>query len=385
MMPPAAPAVSVREAPLAGARRVVVKLGSALVADAARGAVRTERLDGVASDVAALRTGGTQVVLVSSGAVALGRGRLGYAPSRRLRVEEKQAAAAVGQPALMAGWSRALEAHGLVAAQALLTAADTEARQAFLNARRTLRALLACGAVPVVNENDTVATDEIRVGDNDRLAARVAQMTGADVLVLLSDVDGLYTADPRREPGASHLPEVAALTPDILAMAGAANTEAGVGSGGMATKLEAARIAASAGCATLIARGDAPDALALLASGARHTRIAPAAAPEAAYKAWIAGALQPRGALVVDDGAARAVRAGKSLLAAGVRAVEGGFGAGDLVVLRDAMGTVVGRGLATYAAIDAARIVGLRSDAIEAALGWDGGPVVVHADDLVRA
>jgi glutamate 5-kinase len=284
----------------------------------------------------------------------------------------------------MRAWEEALGPAGLIAAQVLVTPEDTEVRRRYLNARATLEALLELGATPVVNENDTVATDEIRYGDNDRLAARVAQMVGADLLVLLSDIDGLYSADPRRDPAAAHIPRVEQVTPDIEAMAGGANAAAGVGSGGMATKIAAARIAAAAGCATLIARGDVEAPLAAVEAGARSTWFAAPATPAAAYKAWIAGSLSPGGALVVDDGCARALRAGKSLLSAGLTAVEGRFGKGDAVIVRDRAGREVARGLSRYDAADAARIVGLKSDAIEAVLGYSAGPLI-HADDLALA
>jgi glutamate 5-kinase len=297
-----------------------------------------------------------------------------------LTLPEKQAAAAAGQSLLMRAWEEALGPAGLAAAQVLMTPDDTEVRRRFLNARATLETLLELGVTPVVNENDTVATEELRYGDNDRLAARVAQMVGADLLVLLSDVDGLYTADPRRDPSARHLAHVAALTPEIEAMAGGAH----VGAGGMATKLAAVRIAAAAGCSTLITLGRRAAPLSAVEAGARASLFAASATPAAAYKAWIAGSLAPQGALTVDDGAARALKAGKSLLAAGVTAVEGRFGKGDTVLVRDAGGREVGRGLSRYDAADAERIIGLKSDAIEPALGYSAGPLI-HADDLALA
>jgi glutamate 5-kinase len=279
----------------------------------------------------------------------------------------------------MAAWQAAMAPTPV--AQLLLTAEDTEARRRFLGARATLGALLEMGALPIVNENDTVAVDELRWGDNDRLAARVAQMAGADLLILLSDVDGLYTADPRRDPAARLIPRVEAITPEIEAMAGGANHLRRVGSGGMATKLAAARIAAAAGCATLITLGRREGPLSAVEAGAGATLFAPRSTPAAAYKAWIAGSLAPHGALTVDDGAAVAIRAGRSLLAAGVKQVHGRFARGDAVVVRDGAGREVGRGLARYDAVDARRIVGLRSEAIEALLGEAAGPLI-HADDL---
>ena len=284
----------------------------------------------------------------------------------------------------MRAWEEALEPHGLIAAQVLVTPDDTEVRRRYLNARETLETLLDLGVIPVVNENDTVATEEIRYGDNDRLAARVAQMVGADLLVLLSDVDGLYTADPRLDAGARHIPRVSNLTPEIESMAGGANAIHGVGTGGMTTKLAAVRIAGAAGCATLITLGRRPAPLRAVETGERATLFEPRTTPAAAYKAWIGGALKPQGSLVVDEGAARALGSGKSLLAAGVRKVEGRFGKGDAVIVRDMAGREIGRGLCRYDAADAEKITGLRSDAIEAVLGYSEGPMI-HADDLALA
>ncbi len=365
------------------ARLAVIKVGSALLVDDAAGQADGAWLGALAADLARLRGRGQGVLVVSSGAVALGRGRLGLA-RRVLTLAEKQAAAAAGQSLLMRSWEEALEPHGLTAAQVLLTPDDTEVRRRFVNARATLATLMGCGAIPVVNENDTVATQELRYGDNDRLAARVAQMVGADLLVLLSDVDGLYTADPRADPAARHVPRVEAIDEAVRAMAGGANRRAGHGVGGMATKIAAAGIAAAVGCRTIIALGRQASPLAALEAGARHTLIEAPAAPAAAYKAWIGAALAPRGALTIDDGAAAALRAGKSLLAAGVRDVDGQFGKGDAVVIRDGAGRELGRGLARYDAAEARRILGLRSAQIEAALGHAGGPIV-HADDLALA
>ena len=367
---------------IGAARRVVVKVGSALLVGE-DGAAHGAWLADFAADLARLRGRGQQVLVVSSGAVALGRRRLGLG-RRKLSLAEKQAAAAAGQSALMRAWEEALEPHGVICAQVLLTRDDTEVRHRWLNARATLETLLGLGVIPVVNENDTVVTEEIRVGDNDRLSARVAQLVGAEALVLLSDVDGLYTADPRRDPAARHVPRIAQLTPEIEAMAGGANASAGVGVGGMATKLAAARIASAAGCATLITLGTRPGPLKAVEDGALATVIAPATTPAAAYKAWIAGSLAPAGSLRLDAGAAAAVRKGKSLLAAGVRAVDGGFEKGDCVVLRDDAGLELARGLVRYDAADARAICGLKSAAIEAALGFSSGPMV-HADDLALA
>ncbi len=365
---------------LGAARRVVVKIGSSLLVDAAHGAVDTAWLEAMAGDVARLRAAGKTVIVVSSGAVALGRRRLGLSAGARL--DEKQAAAAVGQSMLMQAWTTALAAHGLVAAQVLLTREDTERRRRWLNARATVEALLTLGVVPVVNENDTVATEEIRYGDNDRLAARTAQLSRADLLVLLSDVDGLYTADPRRDPDAVHIPRLDDLTPEAVAAAEGPNALTGVGSGGMVTKLMAARIARSAGCSTLILSGAPHAPLTALEGGARATLIAAPGTPMTAYKQWIAGSLEPAGVLVVDEGAAVALARGKSLLASGVSEVQGGFDAGDCVRVVGPSG-LLGVGLAAYAAAACRRIQGRNSGEFEALLGWKGPGVAIHRDDLV--
>ncbi|MDR7232549.1 glutamate 5-kinase [Caulobacter sp. BE264] len=365
------------------ARRIVFKVGSALLVDAETGAANRAWLEAFCADAAALRAAGKQVLVVSSGAVALGRRRLGLS-SQRATLPEKQAAAAAGQSLLMRAWEEAFEPHGIGVAQILLTRDDTEMRRRWLNARATTETLMGLGVVPVVNENDTVVTEEIRYGDNDRLAARVAQMAGADLLVLLSDIDGLYTADPRKNPKAEHIARVAEITPEIADMADGANAAAGVGTGGMATKIAAARIARAAGCATLITLGSRPRPLAEIANGAKATLIEAGGSPTAAYKAWIAGSLAPQGWVTVDTGAATALMAGKSLLAAGVRAVEGPFDKGDAVRVRDETGREVARGLVRYDSADAQRIAGLRSDAIEAELGFTEGPMI-HADDLAVA
>ena len=365
---------------LRDARRIVVKIGSSLVVDAAR-APATAWLAALAEDLARFRAQGREVIVVSSGAVALGRGRLGLAKNARL--DEKQAAAAVGQSLLMQAWEAALRPQGLIPAQVLLTREDTERRRRWLNARATLEALLKLGAIPVVNENDTVATEEIRYGDNDRLAARTAQLVRADLLVLLSDVDGLYTADPRRDPAAIHLPLIETLTSDILAAAGGANAEADLGTGGMATTLEAARIARSAGCATLIVSGAVARPLQAVEAGARATLITAPATPLQAYKSWIAGSLEPAGALAIDDGAAQALTGGRSLLASGVQRVEGRFDRGDCVRVVRLDGGGIGVGLAAYAADEMERIRGRHSGEIETLVGYKGPGVAIHRDDLV--
>jgi glutamate 5-kinase len=366
--------------PLNDARRLVLKVGSSLVT--LNGAPAAARLAGLAADCADLIARGCEVVIVSSGAVALGRARLGLG-SGRLALEEKQAAAAAGQSALMASWEAAFMPYDRKVAQALLTSTDTEDRRRWLNARATLETLLRLGAMPIVNENDTVATEEIRVGDNDRLAARVATMVGADTLVLLSDVDGLYAEDPRRNPGARHISMVDRMGPEIEAMAGAANTAAGVGTGGMATKLEAARIATGGGARVIIAAGDRdPRPLDALSRGARCTVFEAPTAPRAAYKAWILGTLKPNGAVQLDAGAKSAVLAGKSLLPAGVVAVLGSFGKGDVVRILGPGGEELGRGIAAYESAEATMIRGLRSDAAAAKLGWEGPAALIHADHL---
>jgi glutamate 5-kinase len=362
------------------ARRIVFKVGSALLVDAETGAANRAWLEAFCADAAALRAEGKQVLVVSSGAVALGRRRLGLV-GRKTTLPEKQAAAAAGQSLLMRAWEEAFEPHGIGVAQILLTRDDTEMRRRWLNARATTETLMGLGVVPVVNENDTVVTEEIRYGDNDRLAARVAQMAGADLLVLLSDIDGLYTADPRKNPKAAHIPLVSEITDEIAGMADGANAAAGVGTGGMATKIAAARIARAAGCATLITLGSRPHPLAAIAAGEKATLIEANASPAAAYKAWIAGSLAPQGWVTIDAGAAKALASGKSLLSAGVRAIEGPFDKGDAVRVRDETGREVARGLVRYDSADAHRIAGLRSDAIEAELGFTEGPMI-HADDL---
>jgi glutamate 5-kinase len=337
-------------------------------------------LDGLAQDIAALRANGTDVIVVSSGAIALARRALGLT-APRLRLEEKQAAAAVGQIRLAQAWSEALSQQHMTAAQLLLTLDDTEDRRRYLNARATLTTLLGLGCVPVINENDSVATVEIRFGDNDRLAARVAEMVQADRLVLLSDIDGLYTADPRQDPTATHLPFVVRITPEIEAMGG--EPPAGYSSGGMRTKLVAARIATQAGCAMAIALGHTEHPLRALAQGARCTWFAPAPEGRTARKRWILGSLQPMGALIVDAGAARALKTGRSLLPAGVKRVEGQFSRGDPVIVRGPMGESLAHGLSAYTSDDARHIIGHQSEEIETILGWRGRDEIIHRDDLV--
>jgi glutamate 5-kinase len=364
------------------ARRVVVKIGSALLVDDESGGIRRKWLDGLADDVAMLRARGAEVLVVSSGAIAVGRRHLGLV-KRTLRLEEKQAAAATGQIRLAHAWQDALARHGITVAQILLTPDDTEARRRHLNARATIAQLLRLDAVPVINENDSVATEEIRFGDNDRLAARVAQMVSADTLVLLSDIDGLYTADPRKRADAARIPVVTEVTAEIEAMGGEAAT--GYSSGGMVTKLAAAKIALAAGCRMAIAFGKKPRPLQALDEGAPATWFLPSATPLSARKRWIAGHVAPAGTIRIDDGAVAALGRGKSLLPAGVTGVEGSFERGDLVRVAGPDGREVARGLSAYGATEMARIAGRRSAEIAAALGYRGRDEIIHRDDLVMS
>ncbi|MEW5703912.1 MAG: glutamate 5-kinase [Pseudomonadota bacterium] len=365
---------------IAEGKRIVVKVGSSLLVAPDATALRQDWLEAIADDIVDWRARGREVVVVSSGAIAAGRAPLGL-KEQALKLEECQAAAAAGQIRLAHAWQEALARHGVAVAQVLLTLEDTEARRRYLNARTTLNALLALGALPVINENDTVATEEIRFGDNDRLAAHVAQMVSADTLVLLSDIDGLYTADPRRQAAARHLEEVREITPEIEAMAG--ETTLAHGTGGMVTKLQAARIALAAGCRMVIADGRAPHPLRALEGGARCSWFLPSEGPKQARKQWIAGGLRPLGSLTVDGGALRALKGGKSLLPAGVTRVEGAFLRGDTVVVKGPDGEEVGRGISAYSAADAARILGHKSRDIEAILGYRGRDEMIHRDDLV--
>ncbi len=365
---------------IAGLQRLVVKIGSSLLIDE-QGELHRSWLRALLDDVAGFRNAGTQVLLVSSGSVALGCTALGL-NRRRARLEELQAAAAVGQIRLAEAYQELLAEHGVSVAQILLTPDDTEIRRRYLNARGTLTRLLELGAVPVINENDTVATDELRYGDNDRLAARVAQMVMADGLLLLSDVDGLYTANPRDDDSAQHIPEVAELSDDIMGMASGAGSDHG--SGGMQTKLQAARIATRAGCQTWIASGTVLHPLRALAdNGARSTRFRASGTPAAARKQWLAGMLELRGELRLDAGASAALRAGNSLLPVGISEVIGSFRRGDAVSLVSSAGVELGRGLSAYASEEVADICGCRSQEIESRLGYRGPAVVVHRDDLV--
>jgi len=362
------------------AKRIVVKVGSALLVDAEKGRLNRAWLESLAADVAYLHRRGQEVILVSSGAIALGRRHLKLKYGK-LRLEESQAAAAVGQIRLAHAYKELLDVHGITVAQILLTLSDTEQRRRYLNARGTLNTLLSLGAVPVINENDTVATAEIRYGDNDRLAARVAQMAGADCLVLLSDIDGLYTANPAADPGAQFIAQVRHITPQIEAMAGGAGSD--MGSGGMQTKVAAAKIAVSAGCHMCIAKGAFQHPLKRIEEGARCTWFVPSSTPLATRKQWIAGTLKPAWAIAVDDGAVRALLAGKSLLPAGVTGAVGRFERGDTVSIIGPDGAEVARGICAYSDGDAARIIGRKSAEIEKVLGFRGRDEIVHRDDLV--
>lgn len=363
---------------LKDAKRLVIKVGSALlVGDDDQ--LRRQWFDSLIADVAALRAAGKDVVIVSSGAVAMGRAQLGLKSASK--VDVAQAAAAAGQITLAHAYADGLGQHGLTAAQILLTLSDTEERRRYLNARNTIDRLLELGVVPIVNENDTVATAEIRYGDNDRLAARVAQMISADALILLSDVDGLYDSDPNSNPNASHIAEVTGITPAIEAMAG--DSQTAMGSGGMVTKVAAAKIALSAGCAMAITLGSADNPIAALQNGARATWFLPESNPKAARKQWIVGALDPRGVITVDGGAAKALTGGGSLLPVGVKKLTGDFQRGDAVTIQNGDGEEIGRGLVAYDHSEAEKIIGQQSGDIEKILGYAGRSALIHADDLV--
>ena len=365
--------------PLQNAKRLVIKIGSSLLVDSDTGNLRRDWLRSLCADVATPRRKGSEVILVSSGAIALGRRalRLKEGP---LSLEQSQAAAAAGQVQLAHAYAETLAGERFTAAQVLLTLEDTENRRRYLNARATLKMLLEMGAIPVINENDTVATAEIRFGDNDRLAARVASMMEADQLVLLSDVDGLYTADPSHNPAAEQIPEVENITRGIEAMAG--ESVSGFGRGGMASKIIAAKIATAAGCEVIVACGHDTHPIDAIRHGARNTRFRASETPAAARKRWIAGGLSPQGALVIDSGAVRALSEGKSLLPAGVKRVEGSFERGDAVVVCDLRGRDIARGLVAYGSADAERIAGKRTPDIASILGYRGRDEMIHRDDL---
>lgn len=360
-------------------RRITVKIGSALLVDRATG-LRREWLASLVADIASLAQRGADVLVVSSGAIALGRTILGL-KGKALKLEESQAAAAVGQIALSSAWADELAKHGLISGQVLLTLGDTEERRRYLNARATISTMLKMKTVPVINENDTVATSEIRYGDNDRLAARVASMMGADLLVLLSDIDGLYTAPPAKDPDAQFLPVVERITPEIEAMAGGAASE--LSRGGMRTKIDAGKIATVAGTAMIITAGTRLSPLSAIERGERATFFHPVKRPVKGYKSWISGQLEPAGRLTVDAGAVGALMTGKSLLAAGVREVSGNFARGDIVAVLNPDNREIARGLIAYDAADAVRIAGMKSNEIEAVLGYQPRAAMIHRDDLV--
>lgn len=360
-------------------RRIVIKIGSALLVDQSTG-LRQEWLDALTDDIARLKERGIEVLVVSSGAIALGRTLLDL-PRKPLKLEESQAAAALGQIELSRAWSASLARFDIRAGQILLTLGDTEERRRYLNARATIAQLLKLNAMPMINENDTVATSEIRYGDNDRLAARVATMVGADLLILLSDIDGLYSKPPGEDPDAKFISSVSLITSEIEAMAGAAGSE--LSRGGMRTKIDAGKIATGAGCAMIIASGKTLHPLQAIENGGRHTWFAASGNPATARKTWIAGHLEPAGTIVVDDGAQRALHNGKSLLPAGVRGITGHFQRGDTIAITDLTGAEIARGLAGYDDEDARRIVGLKTADIADILGYAGRAAMVHRDDLV--
>lgn len=363
----------------AEARRIVVKIGSALLTDRSTGRIKSAWLNSLLDDVAELAKAGKEIVLVSSGSIALGRHALKL-PKGPLELEQSQAAAAVGQISLAHAYQELAAARGLTAAQVLLTLGDTEERQRYLNARNTIEVLLALKAIPVVNENDTVATAEIRYGDNDRLSARVASMVSADCLVLLSDIDGLYTAPPNDDPSAKHIPLVTEITPEIEAMAGDAGTE--LSKGGMKTKITAGKIALAAGTDMVITSGKIYHPLRAISEGVRVTWFIAKSDPVTAKKRWISGQLVPNGQIFLDAGAEKALLTGKSLLPAGVTRIDGAFGRGDAVIIRSADGRELGRGLVAYAADEARRIMGKRSGEIAAILGYEGRDTLIHRDDM---
>ena len=365
---------------LAPTGRLVVKIGSALLVDERTGEIRNEWLNKLGDDIAHLKNKGTEILIVSSGAIAVGSQHLGI-NQQILKLEEKQAAAATGQIRLAHAYETALARHSITVAQILLSPSDTEERRRHLNARATLTTLLKLGVIPVINENDTVTTKEIRFGDNDRLGARVAQMVSADTLILLSDVDGLYERDPKKDPSAKHIANVERISPEIIAMAGVAGT--GYSSGGMITKLEAAKIATRAGCRMAIVAGNIMNPLAALESGTRCTWFQASSTPRGARKSWIASAISPNGSIFLDAGAMKALYSGRSILPAGILKVTGSFKRGDLVTVHSADGDELAKGLVAYSASDAIMIKGHKSKEIESILGYRGRDELIHRDDLV--
>ncbi|MFB0992930.1 MAG: glutamate 5-kinase [Rhodospirillales bacterium] len=368
-------------ADLSKSKRIVIKIGSALLVDKAKGHVRHQWLETLGADIAALRARGQEVIIVSSGAIAVGRRHLNLS-SGKLRLEESQAAAATGMVRLAHAYQEVLATHDLTLAHVLITLDDSENRRRYINARNTLQTLLGLGAVPLINENDTVATDEIRFGDNDRLAARVAAMVSADMLVVLSHMDGLYDRDPTGNDNAIHIPLVKGeLTPEIEAMAGA--LKSADGTGGMVTKLAAARIALGAGTGMVIANGTEEHPIQRIEAGSLCTWFVPTASPKSARKLWIAGSLKPNGSLIVDEGALVALLSGKSLLPAGITAIKGKFDRGDAITVCSPSGAEIARGLVAYSAEDACKIIGKKTSEIENILGYRGRDEMVHRDDMV--
>ncbi|MAP93463.1 MAG: glutamate 5-kinase [Ponticaulis sp.] len=372
---------------LASARRVVIKLGSSLILKPEEGIANLDWLRTLGQDIAEMQANGQEVLIVSSGAAALGRG---FATAHKQftyrdmsTLSTRQAASALGQPRLMAAFAEAFTSLDVPVAQALLTLDDTENRKRWLNARATLFELLNIGVVPIINENDTVATSEIRYGDNDRLAARVAQMVEADVLILLSDIDGLYTDNPHTNPQASHLNYIDAITLEIRAYAGGANAQAGVGTGGMTTKLDAADIALAAGCSTAITLGKVDRPITQLRSGARATWIVSEISPQEARRSWLSGHLTPEGSVTIDVGAEKALLGGASLLPVGIVSVKGDFVRGAAIAIRNPSGAVIAKGVSTYAATEIRQIKGLQSGELSNRLGYPARSAVVHRDDMV--
>lgn len=362
------------------AKRIVVKVGSATLCDAT-GVVKSDWLNSLCSDLISLRKAGAEILIVSSGAVALGRSILGY--SHKSDIVEKQAASACGQALLIEAWRRAFSIGDVDVAQILLTLDDTEGRRRYLNARNTIDALISRGIVPIANENDTIATSEIRYGDNDRLAAHVAQLASADCLLILSDIDGVYTADPRSSEGAVHIPYSKGVPPELLSLAGGPNATHDISSGGMKTKLEAAKIAAAGGCSTVIAQGDILNPIQRILDGNKATVIASEDTVEGARRLWIAGRLKPLGSLVVDDGAVKALEGKSSLLAAGIIRVQGDFNKGDAVQILDKKGVVIGQGLVTMNALDIEEVKGLQTSDLEAVIGFRQRSAIIERRDLV--